>query len=78
LDAAQLHAVLAASAEALANLLELVPESHRARLLELPLLVTHPNVALAARELGFGRAAAVPGGEAGLVQALLDAFGGRH
>ena len=73
LRAGALHAVVAASGEALANLVELVPEP---ALLELPLAVTHPNVARAAHDLGFRRVQAVAGGEAGLLDALVAATRG--
>jgi uroporphyrinogen-III synthase len=72
----QLHATLAASAEALVNLLELLPAEHRPLLLELPLVVSHPNVARAAGEAGFRRIAVASDGEARLFQALLVALGG--
>jgi uroporphyrinogen-III synthase len=72
----QLHATLVASGEALANLLELLPAPQRPLLLELPLVVTHPNVARAAGGLGFRRVAVASGGESELFQALLVALGG--
>jgi uroporphyrinogen-III synthase len=68
--AGTLHAAVAASGEALANLVELLPD---AALLALPLVVTHPNVARTARDLGFRRVEAAAGGEAGLLDALIAA-----
>jgi len=76
LELGELHATLVASAEALANLLQLLPAPHRPALIELPLLVTHANVARAAGRLGFRRVAVASGGEAELFQALLVALGG--
>jgi uroporphyrinogen-III synthase len=73
LASGQLHATLAASAEALANLLELVKAP---ALLDLPLIVSHANVARAARGMGFRRVVVASGGEAELFQTLLVALGG--
>jgi len=64
-----LHAVVAASGEALANLVELLPAP---ALRALPLAVTHPNVARAAHDLGFRRIQ-VAAGEADLLDALIAA-----
>jgi uroporphyrinogen-III synthase len=66
-----LHAVVAASGEALANLVELLPDP---ALLELPLCIAHPNVARTAHDLGFRRVQAATGGEAGLLDALIAAL----
>jgi len=76
LAAGRLQATLAVSAEALANLLALMPAPARPALLELPLVVSHANVARAARALGFPRVAVATGGEAELFQALLVVLGG--
>jgi uroporphyrinogen-III synthase len=62
-----LHAVVAASGEALANLVELLPAP---ALRALPLAVTHPNVARAAHDLGF-RCVQVAAGEAALLDVLI-------
>jgi uroporphyrinogen-III synthase len=69
--AGTLHAAVAASGEALANLVELLPD---AALLALPLVVTHSNVARAARDLGFRHIQAAAGGEAGVLDALSAAL----
>jgi uroporphyrinogen-III synthase len=65
-----LHAVVAASGEALANLVELLPAP---ALRALPLAVPHPNVARAAHDLGFHRVQ-VAVGEADLMDALIAAI----
>jgi uroporphyrinogen-III synthase len=65
-----LHAVVAASGEALANLVELLPAP---ALRALPLAVTHPNVARAAHDLGFRRVQ-VAADEAQLMDALIAAM----
>jgi uroporphyrinogen-III synthase len=65
-----LHAVVAASGEALANLVELLPEPG---LLELPLVVTHANVGRAAHDIGFRRVQVAAGGESGLLDTLIAA-----
>jgi uroporphyrinogen-III synthase len=70
LQTGTLHAVVAASGEALANLVELLPGP---ALLELPLSVTHANVARAAHDLGFRRVQVAAGGEAGLLDTLIAA-----
>jgi uroporphyrinogen-III synthase len=49
----RLHGVVAASAEALRNLLELIGPAQRENLLRLPLFVQHERVAQAAHALGF-------------------------
>jgi len=72
-DAGLLDAVTAASAEALANLLELVgPDAPT--VLTLPLFVTHDNIARAAARLGF-RVIRVSGpGDEGLLRGMLSYF----
>jgi uroporphyrinogen-III synthase len=65
-----LHAVVAASGEALVNLVELLPAP---ALRALPLAVTHPKVARAAHDLGFRRVQ-VAVGDADLMDALIAAI----
>ena len=55
LEAGRVDAVVAASTEGLRNLLHILPPPSRAAVCSTPLVVTHPRVAAAARELGFAR-----------------------
>jgi uroporphyrinogen-III synthase len=69
----ELAAVTAASAEALANLVELAG-AQAAGLLVLPVFVTHANIAAAAQRLGFSRARVTPASDEGLVQGMMAFF----
>jgi uroporphyrinogen-III synthase len=72
-DGALLHAVTAASAEALANLVELAgPQAPR--LLALPLFVPHGNIAEAAARLGFRLIRVTDPGDEGLLRGMLSYF----
>ena len=70
LRAGTLHATVAASGEALANLVELLPDP---ALREVPLCVTHANVARVAGDLGFQRSRVAADGEDGMLEALIAA-----
>jgi uroporphyrinogen-III synthase len=68
-----LHAVTAASAEALANLVELAgPQGPR--LLALPLFVPHGNIVKAAARLGFRLIHVTDPGDEGLLRGMLAYF----
>lgn len=69
----ELAAVTAASAEALANLVELAG-TQAAEVLGLPVFVTHANIAAAAQRLGFGRVRVTPASDEGLVQGMMAFF----
>lgn len=69
LASGKLRAVVVASTEALANLVDAVPEARRALLFAVPLFVVHTRIALAGAELGFEEVRVA--GEAGLFEALL-------
>lgn len=71
LTTAKLHAVVAASAQALANLTDAVPKAQRPLLLAVPLLVVHAKIARAGADLGFEAVFVAGNGEAGLFEALL-------
>jgi uroporphyrinogen-III synthase len=70
LDAGRLDAVVAASAEGLRNLLELVGPPWHAALQHVPLVVTHTNIRAAALELGFERVALARDAHEGVVECL--------
>jgi uroporphyrinogen-III synthase len=53
LDAGRLDAIVAASAEGVRNLLQMVGPERAAALRRVPLVVTHANIEAAARALGF-------------------------
>lgn len=75
LRAGGLHALTAASGEALANLVELASQDLAAALVGLPLFVTHRNIAEVAAHLGFRDVHATETGDPGLVHAMLVHFG---
>ncbi len=70
LVSADLHAVVAASAEGISNLLKMLPAASIPTLLAVPLIVTHPRIAAAAQSLGFDDVRVVAPGDDALVQAL--------
>ncbi len=67
-------AVTAASAETLHNLAALLGEAGRPLLARTPLFVPHEKIAEAARRFGLHRVVATPGGDAGLVDGLINWF----
>ncbi|MCL5059725.1 MAG: uroporphyrinogen-III synthase [Candidatus Thermoplasmatota archaeon] len=69
-----IDAVTVASAETLDNLAALLGEAGRALLLHTPLFVPHEKIAGAARRFGFAHVVATPGGDAGLVEGLVNWF----
>jgi uroporphyrinogen-III synthase len=69
-----IHAVCAASREALANLRDMLGGEHAGMLAETPVFVPHPRIANAARELGCTRAIVVTGTEVSMVEALSAFF----
>jgi uroporphyrinogen-III synthase len=72
----RLHGVVAASAEALRNLLELIGAAQRGSLLDLPLFVQHERVAHAAHALGFSRVSIMPLEDAATAAAIARALSG--
>ena len=69
-----LDAVTAASAEALANLVELVGAELSPQLVALPVFVSHTHIAQAAQGLGFRRLQVTPTSDEGLVQGMMTFF----
>jgi uroporphyrinogen-III synthase len=69
-----IHAVCAASAEAINNLRELIGEAGMALARGTPVFVPHPRVAAAAKEAGFAQAIVVTGGDAATVEGLAAFF----
>lgn len=73
-QAGGIDAVTVTSAEALDNLAALLGEAGRALLLHTPLFAPHEKIAEAARRFGIARVIATPGGDAGLMEGLLNWF----
>lgn len=69
-----IDAVTIASAETLANLAALLGEAGRSLLAATPLFVPHEKIAEAARRFGMTQVVATAGGDAGLVEGLIDWF----
>lgn len=67
-------AVTVTSAETLENLAALLGETGRPLLLHTPLFAPHEKIAEAARRFGVVRVVATPGGDAGLVEGLVNWF----
>jgi len=67
-----LDAVVAASAEGLRNLLDMVGPAWQAALRRVPVVVTHPQVAHAAGALGFERVLLGADAHAGVIECLAD------
>jgi uroporphyrinogen-III synthase len=67
-------AVTVTSAETLANLAALLGETGQPLLLHTPLFAPHEKIAEAARRFGVARVVATPGGDAGLVEGLVNWF----
>jgi len=70
----QLDAVTAASAHALANLVELTGTDLTPDLVALPVFVTHAHIAEAAQRLGFRRVHVTPTSDEGLLQGMMAFF----
>lgn len=73
-QAGGIDAVTVASAETLANLAELLGDAARPLLAATPLFVPHEKIAAAARRFGMTQAVATAGGDAGLVEGLINWF----
>ena len=72
----RLHGVVAASAEALRNLLELIGAAQRGNLLRLPVFVQHDRVAQAAHALGFAQVSVTPLEDAATAAAIAGVLRG--
>ena len=70
----KVDAITAASAEALANLLEFAGAELTSELLALPVFVSHVNIAGAAQRLGFRRVWVTPTSDEGLLQGMMAFF----
>jgi uroporphyrinogen-III synthase len=73
-QAGGIDAVTITSAEALRNLGALLGEGGSALLMATPLFAPHEKIAEAARGFGIARVVATPGGDAGLVEGLINWF----
>ena len=73
-QAGGVDAVTVTSAETLDNLAALLGEAGRPLLFDTPLFAPHEKIAEAARRFGCARVVATPGGDAGLVEGLLNWF----
>jgi uroporphyrinogen-III synthase len=73
-QAGGIDAVTVTSAETLDNLAALLGEAGRPLLLHTPLFAPHEKIADAARRFGIAQVVATPGGDAGLVEGLLNWF----
>ncbi|MHB1187164.1 uroporphyrinogen-III synthase [Thiobacillus sp.] len=69
-----IDAVTVTSAEMLHNLAALLGEAARPLLLHTPLFAPHEKIAEAARRFGIAHVVATPGGDAGLVEGLVNWF----
>ena len=69
--AASPHAVTVTSSEALGHLWDMLDESSRARLANVPLFVPHARIAEAAQRLGWRNVIPVAGGDDGLFSGLV-------
>ncbi len=69
-----IDAVTVTSAETLDNLAALLGEVGRPLLLHTPLFAPHEKIADAARRFGIAEVVATPGGDAGLVEGLINWF----
>ncbi|MFM9968359.1 MAG: uroporphyrinogen-III synthase [Burkholderiales bacterium] len=68
------HAVCAASSEALSNLLAICREADAELLFDTPVFVPHPRVAEAAQTLGFRQIMVTIGGDSAIVEGLATFF----
>jgi len=73
-QAGGMDAVTISSAETLENLAALLGEAGRPLLLHTPLFAPHEKIAESARRFGVVRVIATPGGDAGLMEGLLNWF----
>jgi len=73
-QAGGIDAVTVTSAETLDNLAALLGEAGKTLLLRTPLFAPHEKIAEAARRFGIAHVIATPGGDAGLVDGLLNWF----
>lgn len=73
-QAGGIDAVTAASAETLGNLAALLGEAGVPLLVRTPLFVPHEKIAEAGRRFGIAHVVATPGGDAGLVDGLINWF----
>lgn len=73
-QAGGIDAVTVTSAEALHHLSTLLGETGRPLLAATPLFAPHEKIAEAARRFGIARVVATPGGDAGLVEGLINWF----
>ena len=71
----EVHAVIVTSSEGLRNLFEMIGKLGQSWLRRTPLLVPHPRIAAAARELGCSNIVETAPGDDGLLAALLQLFG---
>ncbi|MBW8371000.1 MAG: uroporphyrinogen-III synthase [Thiobacillus sp.] len=69
-----IDAVTVTSAETLDNLAALLGQAGRPLLLHTPLFAPHEKIAEAARRFGIAHVVATPGGDAGLVEGLVNWF----
>jgi uroporphyrinogen-III synthase len=69
-----IHAVIVTSSEGLRNLFAMFGESGASLLRQTPLLVPHPRIAAAARELGCLEVIETTAGDDGLIDGLLQRF----
>jgi uroporphyrinogen-III synthase len=73
-QAGGIDAVTVTSAEALHNLAAMLGESGKPLLASTPFFAPHEKIATAARRFGIARVVATPGGDAGLVEGLVNWF----
>ena len=73
-QAGGIDAVTVASAETLHNLAALLGEAGASRLAATPLFAPHEKIAAAARRFGIAHVIATPGGDAGLLDGLVNWF----
>jgi uroporphyrinogen-III synthase len=73
-QAGGIDAVTVTSAETLDNLAALLGDAGRPLLLRTPLFAPHEKIAEAARNAGMANVVATPGGDAGLVEGMLNWF----
>lgn len=73
-QAGGIDAVTVTSAEALLNLAAMLGETGKPLLAATPLFAPHEKIASAAQRFGIARVVATPGGDAGLVEGLVNWF----
>ncbi|MBU2641001.1 MAG: uroporphyrinogen-III synthase [Gammaproteobacteria bacterium] len=77
-QAGDIDAVTVTSAETLHNLATLLGDAGRPLLVHTPLFVPHEKIAAAARQFGIAQVIATAGGDAGLVDGLINWFRKPH